>query len=229
MANLQEIIQYLDTLLETDKFQLSDKNINGLQVDSSTCQKTQEVRKVCVSVDPGFEIFHKAKDLGADLLILHHGLIYGDNRAITGSYRDKIAFLLNNNISLYSSHLPLDKHIEYGNASVIAQKIGLKNLSPAFEYKGVAVGVTGEVTKETDRDDVLKSITSIIKDYDVRALFYGAKKVKRIGIATGAAAFSMFDIPKYNLTTKKIIFTITKCGNYIEDKISPYSRVRYLN
>lgn len=37
------------------------------------------------------------------------------------------------------------------------------------------------------------------------------------------------DIPKYNLTTKKIIFTITKCGNYIEDKISPYSRVRYLN
>ena len=37
------------------------------------------------------------------------------------------------------------------------------------------------------------------------------------------------DSPKYNLTTKKIIFTITKCGNYIEDKAYPYPRIRYLN
>lgn len=103
------LITYLDTYLKNADFQ--DASANGLQVDTSK----QEIRKIGFSVDATTYIFEKAKEEKVDMILCHHGIFWGYEQTLVGIPYQRAKKLIENDISLYACHLPLDAHNEVGN------------------------------------------------------------------------------------------------------------------
>ena len=103
-----KLVSWLDSYLEIVAY--DDISLNGLQVEG-----TDEVNKVVAAVDSSMTTFEQAAELGADMLIVHHGLFWGKPLALTGMHKRRVQFLLEKNMSLYAAHIPLDAHKEVGN------------------------------------------------------------------------------------------------------------------
>ncbi len=119
-VRLGEVISYLDTTLEIDRFR--DYGPNGLQVEGSP-----EVDKVVTAVSATAEVFEQAIEREADLIVVHHGLIWGGGLGrVTGTTANRLRLLLSRSVSLAAYHLPLDAHSRLGNGVGLADAIGLQ-------------------------------------------------------------------------------------------------------
>lgn len=107
--NKQELISYLDNYLNINWFKESSKN--GLQVDSLK----KEIKKIWYAVDANTYIFNRAKDQDIDLVLTHHGIFWWHEQTLTWIAYERAKILLDNDIWLYSAHLPLDAHPEVWN------------------------------------------------------------------------------------------------------------------
>src|SRR4051794_17629247 len=114
-SSIGEIINFLDELLEPRRD--DDAAPNGLQVPG-----TEEIRTVVTGVSAHGEMFARAADLDADLVLVHHGLFWkGDPPAITPLLHRRLTPLFAHGIALAAYHLPLDGHPEVGNNALLAQ------------------------------------------------------------------------------------------------------------
>jgi dinuclear metal center YbgI/SA1388 family protein len=137
MAARDQIIAYLDELLEIDAF--TDYGPNGLQVPGA-----EEVSLVVTGVSAQRELFEQATAAGAQLVLSHHGLFWEfQSRAIGPAMRQRLETLFDADISLAAYHLPLDAHPEVGNNALICAALGLERAEPFAEHKGRSVGFVG--------------------------------------------------------------------------------------
>lgn len=118
MIERDTLVRFLDTYLEVAT--IDDYGYNGLQVSGSP-----KLSKVAFAVDAGLEVFQKAKECGADMLVVHHGIFWkkADPR-IVDVHGKRVSYLIENNLSLYGAHLPLDMHDEVGNNTEIIRLLG---------------------------------------------------------------------------------------------------------
>lgn len=189
MAKRVEIVDFLDKYLKAGE--IEDNAINGLQVEGS-----EDVKKVVIAVDACLEVFNRARELGADMIIVHHGLFWKEtDLRIEGLLRMRLDALFSNGMSLYAAHLPLDLHPEAGNNAVMAKRIGLSDLKPFGNYHGVYCGYSGVLEREYKLDDFLGLVEEKIGKIRVRHLF-GAKNVRRVGIVSGGGAFAVNEMGK---------------------------------
>src|SRR5687768_3424394 len=108
-VHLREVISFLDTTLEADRFK--DYAPNGLQVEGAL-----EVEVVVCGVSANMALIERAIEADADLIVVHHGLIWGPGLTrIVGAGAKRLAALLANQISLAAYHIPLDKHPRLDN------------------------------------------------------------------------------------------------------------------
>jgi putative NIF3 family GTP cyclohydrolase 1 type 2 len=70
-----------------------------------------------------------------DLVIVHHGLFWPGLQRVTGVLRRQLELAFENNIALYSAHLPLDLHPQVGNNAQLAVALGLKSNQPFLRRK----------------------------------------------------------------------------------------------
>lgn len=185
MTNLNEIIPFLNTLLESTSF--DDASSNGLQVESPETT----ISKVALSVDSGLSIIERAVSEQAQLLIVHHGLFWGDIRSISGVLAKKITLLIQSRCSLYASHLPLDAHQQVGNGSELARFLGAIDIKPFCEYRGKLIGAQGSFEKLTSIDEITEKCRNIPHSKGLTILPFGKKEIKNIGIVTGSGAFAI--------------------------------------
>ncbi len=190
---LAEIEAFLDKYLSVKK--IPDRSQNGIQVKS----RKKHVGLVVFAVDACMHVFLKAKKLGAELVIVHHGLLWEDAKPDIFT-KERIRFLRKNNISLYAAHLPLDMHKEVGNNAVIADAIGIKKRKPFGRYEGVACGVRGQLPKKLARDEFMKLVNSCIGSV-TSVQFFGPKSVRNIGIVSGSGSFAIGQMKKAGLDT----------------------------
>ena len=128
--NKKVLVNFLDNILELKKFQADSSN-NGLQVET----KSKEVKKIALAVDASLEVFERAKEIGADFILVHHGMSWGSQpKVFTSIVADRLGFLFNNDISLYAVHLPLDANRDFGNNVQLAKIINLPIDGSFFEY-----------------------------------------------------------------------------------------------
>ncbi len=175
---IQEFSKKLDTLLTPELFS-NDNSMNGLQVDGGA----EEVKKVAFGVDASVALFEQAHKVGANMVVVHHGLFWGKPLAVVGSHRDRLSALLDNNISLYASHLPLDAHREVGNNGVMADMLGLQDLEP------LSVGWIGNLAKPKSIEDIGAILGIDLKDNIV--LPFGSREIQRVGIVSGGGGFAL--------------------------------------
>lgn len=184
-----DLVCWLNTYLAIDTF--DDSSFNGLQVEGR-----DEVVKVAVAVDASLHTFEQAAELGADLLIVHHGLFWGVQKAVRGMHRSRVKFLLDTDISLYAAHIPLDAHREVGNNWGLARILGLGGLEDFGHYRGLPVGVKGAFTDGIDRRELADRVErelsrEVGRGESVLVHAGGPQVVQTMGIISGGAAWDV--------------------------------------
>jgi dinuclear metal center YbgI/SA1388 family protein len=180
-VNHKELVDYLDEYLKISE--IEDVSNNGLQVEGG-----EEVRKVAFAVDACREAFRRAQAAGAQLIIAHHGLFWGKPLMIKGPHRERVALLLDGQISLYAVHLPLDVHPEVGNNVQLLRLLGLKSEDRRFgEYHGTLLGVIGRFPEPVSREEVVKKLEAALSA-PMTVLPFGPETVTTVGVISGGAA-----------------------------------------
>ncbi len=175
-----DLVRWLDATLDVHAY--PDPSLNGLQV-----QGRDEVTKVAVAVDGSLAAFEQAAEVGADLLIVHHGLFWGDAEPITGMMGRRVRFLLEHDLSLYAAHIPLDAHRELGNNWGLAALLGLADLAPFATWQGHPIGVKGTFPNPVSLRDLADTIERELGE-SVLVHAGGELEVGSLGIVSGAAA-----------------------------------------
>jgi dinuclear metal center YbgI/SA1388 family protein len=181
--DIKKLVNWFDELLRPEEFLRSDVSMNGLQVG----RKQPEITRAAFAVDACMESFQRAVQAGADLLFVHHGLFWGKPISLTDAHYERISYLIEHDLALYASHLPLDAHPEVGNNAGIAAKLGIVNRMPFGEYHGSMIGVRGDFPEALPLEAVLE-ILDLRDETSVSILPFGRKKIKSVGIISGGAA-----------------------------------------
>jgi dinuclear metal center YbgI/SA1388 family protein len=185
-VHLRDVVAYLDATFEIDRFK--DYGLNGLQVEGAP-----EVDTVVTGVSANQALFDRALELGADLIVVHHGLMWGPGLGrIAGPLARRLRQLLANDVSLAAYHLPMDKHARLGNNVGLADAMGLAPTGrEAFgDVKGVALGLSGAWPQPLTRADAIARVTAGVCGAGGTAPFvfpYGPDTVRKVGLCTGAA------------------------------------------
>src|SRR5581483_3688167 len=100
-APLQLIVRHCDRVLRTADIGDYDGAVNGLQVANRG-----SVARIAATVDASLATVKLAVAAKAELLIVHHGLFWGPSHPWTGKKHELLRLLIENNLAVYSSHLP---------------------------------------------------------------------------------------------------------------------------
>ena len=181
MASLQNIVSWLDTYLDIKN--VKDDSWNGLQVAG-----TKNVKEIIFAVDAGMQTFEKAVEEQADMVVVHHGMFWKPACPnVVGFTKDRIAFLLKHNISLYASHLPLDKHPKVGNNTQLIKLLGFEKNEKFGFYHGESISFTGK----TSTPKTLKQLTNILETETgatCKTLPFGPKEIRTMAVCSGGGA-----------------------------------------
>ena len=210
---LYKLVGYLNDYLHVKDFE--DISQNGLQVDSGNV----EIKKVAIAVDASLDTFKRAKRANAQILIVHHGLFWGKSLLIRGAHRDKISFLLKNDISLYAVHLPLDAHSELGNNAQLAKLLDMEITNPF----GRGIGYEAKLTKAMDRDTLTQKVLKIVNATNHRLLPFGNKKIRKVAIMSGVGSSFI-----YEAVAKNVDMLITGEGNHVSYNIAKEEKINVL-
>jgi dinuclear metal center YbgI/SA1388 family protein len=184
-VHLRDVIGFLAATLERERFR--DYAVNGLQVEGAP-----EVEVIVTGVSASAELLEGAIALGADLVVVHHGLIWGGGiGAVTGPLARRLKLLLASDVSLAAYHLPLDKHPRLGNNAGLADALGLPAAREAFgDVRGVALGLAASFEAPVSRDEVLARIgAGVCGGAAPRFVFaHGPAQVRKVGLCSGAAS-----------------------------------------
>ncbi|MBM4147576.1 MAG: Nif3-like dinuclear metal center hexameric protein [Lentisphaerae bacterium] len=192
MSMLSRIVGWLDGELDAASF--ADSSNNGLQVENSG-----KATRVCCGVDATMEFFEAAAARGGDLLVCHHGISWGASLArIHGIDRKRLSFLLERDIALYASHLPLDGHPRYGNNAAMARLLGLKSVKPFGVHGGRAIGLAGLLPAAMDRAAFTRLVARKMRP-DPTVLGFGPERIRSVAVVSGGAAGDVADAGKLGL------------------------------
>lgn len=177
---LSTAVKHLDEYLRIDA--IADLSQNGLQV-----QGRPRFDRAAFAVDASLAAIRAAARLGAGMLVVHHGLFWGRNERITGVVRKRIGALVENDMSLYAAHLPLDCHEKVGNNVEIVRLLGLELGEKFADYHGVKIGYLANAKTPLTRPALGRSIEKALGSRVVR-LDAGPARIRRIGVVSGGAA-----------------------------------------
>jgi dinuclear metal center YbgI/SA1388 family protein len=183
---LSELTGRLDDRLDTDAYADVDASPNGLQVGP----QSGEVDHVAFAVDAAVETIERAADAGADLLVTHHGLIWGSVERVTESNYRRIAPLVEHDLPLYVSHLPLDGHQELGNAAGLADLLNLGDREPFGEVGPAVIGQRGSASEPYAPEELRNFLADELTTGDgaVQVLPFGPDEIADVAIVTGSGA-----------------------------------------
>ena len=178
-VSLGELVRYCDRLLRTGEVEDYPGAANGLQVENRGC-----VSRIAAAVDASLATVGLAAAAGADLLLVHHGLFWGATHPWTGKRYELLRRLLESDLAVYSSHLPLDLHPRLGNNARLCALLGLRKLRPFFFTHGKHIGFRASAA--VARKELAKRLERATR-IEPLLLPGGPATCKRIGVVTGGA------------------------------------------
>ena len=186
MPSLSAIVEYTNDYLRVAEIEDWPNALNGLQIENSG-----RVTKIGAAVDVSTRVLTAAAKRNVDLLIVHHGLFWPGLQSVTGALRRQLKLAFENDIALYSAHLPLDLHPKVGNNAQLASALGLKSTKPFFEEKGQQIGIRSKVS--ISRDDLIRKLRKVLRG-PVKAFNFGPKNPRNVGIITGGAGGEIYRV-----------------------------------
>jgi dinuclear metal center YbgI/SA1388 family protein len=179
MTNLSDIVAFLDEELRIAEIPDYPGALNGLQLENGG-----SVRKVAAAVDASLPVVEKAVAAGADLLLVHHGMFWQGAQKVTGAPYRKLRAAIEADLAIYSAHLPLDVHAEWGNNACLARALGMSDPTPFMDWKGLALGLKERLG--IGRDELLRRVERAVGG-KVHVCPGGPEQVGMVGLVTGGA------------------------------------------
>jgi dinuclear metal center YbgI/SA1388 family protein len=184
--SLRELAHYTDSLLETTTTPDYVNALNGVQLENRS-----PIRKLAAAVDFSTRAIHGAITSGANLLVVHHGMFWGGLESLSGSSYKRVRMLIEADIAVYASHLPLDRHPTLGNNALLARELGLQPSASFASFQDIFIGLRGESDTET------AAIVTCVREFarphggDVRtSVIQDGRRTRKWAICTGAGASS---------------------------------------
>jgi dinuclear metal center YbgI/SA1388 family protein len=193
MLFLPEIVRYIDDYLRIREIEDWPNAVNGLQIENSG-----RVTKIGAAVDVSTRVLTQAAKKDVDFLIVHHGLFWPGLQPVTGALRRQLKLALENDIALYSAHLPLDVHPKVGNNAQLVRLLGLKLTQPFFEEKGRLIGLKASVS--LPREELARRLRKALGG-PIKSFNFGPKKTNTIGIVTGSAGSEIDKVAREKIDT----------------------------
>ncbi|MFT4175706.1 MAG: Nif3-like dinuclear metal center hexameric protein [Luteolibacter sp.] len=179
MIELRRLAEYLDEELKIASITDYPGAVNGLQLENRG-----QVARIVAAVDASLSVVEEAAKGEPAFLLVHHGLFWQGARPIRAGLYRKLKTALDAELAIYSAHLPLDFHPIWGNNVLLAQAIGLENMRPFLESKGVAMGLCGEW--HGTRDELASRIGQAVGG-KVHVCPGGKDRIETVGLVTGGA------------------------------------------
>ena len=173
----RDLQAYLDQYLRVSEVADSAEALNGLQLDHDA-----EVTRIAAAVDVCLATIDAAADMGAEFLLVHHGLFWAGLQPLTGRHGQRVRRMVEAGIALYSVHIPLDLHPEVGNNAVLAANLGVTDCEWFGDYKGEKLGIAGSLP--ISFDELVTKVRDIVGGTP-RTLAHGPDTVSRVGIISG--------------------------------------------
>jgi len=193
VASLSEIVSYTDRFLRIREIGDWDNALNGLQIENSG-----RVTRIGAAVDVSTRVLSEAATLDVDLLIVHHVLFWPGLQPVRGALCRQLRIAFENDVALYSAHLPLDIHPRIGNNAQLVAALGLKSAKPFLEEKGQPVGL--KVRVSLPRNELTRKFEKAVNG-PIKVFGFGPKRTRTIGIVTGAAGSEIYRVADEGIDT----------------------------
>lgn len=149
-----------------------------------------EVCKVLVALDATEEVVDEAIELGAQMVVTHHPIIFRPIKRLACENRQQrtIAKAIAHNIALYAAHTNLDGAPNRGISHHLAGVLGLQEerlLEPS-NTEGVGIGIVGTLPKPVDSEEFLATIKERLGVKALRHSPIRIDKVERVAICSGS-------------------------------------------
>lgn len=187
---LDDLVAWLDEILAIHDF--ADPSLNGLQIEGR-----EEVRHVALAVDACLATIQQAAESGADLLLVHHGLFWGQEQALVGPHGRRVRAAVCAELSLYAAHIPLDAHHSVGNNAELCRLLGMLEREPFGTFKGQAIGLKGRVEPMTLQQ--LTQRLGAVLGAEVWSLPFGPDTIEQVGVVSGGGASSLVEAREQGL------------------------------
>jgi len=175
VAHRDEILAFADELLDVASY--PDYGPIGLQVVGAA-----EVTTLACGVSSSRELFEHTASLGAQMVIVHHGLFWDrDPRVVDARMKGRLKALFDADITLAAYHLALDAHPELGNNALLARELGVE-VEEVFD-----VGHGGSLAEPLGPDAFTARVRDIL-GREPLAFLYGPDEIRRVAIVSGGAA-----------------------------------------
>jgi len=181
MADRDEILAFASELLDLDAY--PDYGPMGMQVAGA-----REVDRIACGVSSSLELFERTAALGAQMLLVHHGILWDrDSRVIDDAMRRRLKTLIDAGITLAAYHLALDAHAELGNNALIARELGIE---PSEPFGGIGFG--GPLAQPVSVDEFAERVREQLGSEPV-VFANGPDRIERAAVITGGAARYLTD------------------------------------
>ena len=175
MAHRDEILASAAELLDLDAW--PDYGPMGMQVIGA-----DDVEKIVCGVSASRELFERAAEAGAQMILVHHGIVLDrDSGVIDRGLKGRLEALFAGNLTLACYHLALDAHPEIGNNALLARELGVEVETP---FAGVGLG--GRLATPVSVGDFVGRIGRVANP-DPLVFEEGPSQVQRIAISSGGA------------------------------------------
>ena len=176
MPSRDEIVAFANDFLDTTAY--PDYGPMGLQVVGAP-----EVRKIACGVSASRELFERAVEAGAQMVIVHHGLFWEkDTRVVGPVMRARLEALFYADLSLVAYHLALDAHPEIGNNALLADALGVTR-----ERRFTDWGYGGPLDEPMPVSEFATRVQEKL-DRPPLVFSYGPEQIERVAVVTGGAA-----------------------------------------
>ncbi|NYT18682.1 MAG: Nif3-like dinuclear metal center hexameric protein [Methanosarcinales archaeon] len=170
---ISRIVETLEEIAPPELAEDFDIGRIGLTLDLDN-----DVNRIAVALDPTEYVLKRAAQIGADLLITHHTLIFHSVNLISKELAGLLKIALDNGISLYSMHTNYDR-AEGGVNDVLAQRLGL------VDVKDVGIGRIGRI----DECSADVFVNHVSKSLNTHLQYVGQKESIRNVMVFGGSGF----------------------------------------
>jgi dinuclear metal center YbgI/SA1388 family protein len=221
MASRDEILDYAAELLDLASF--PDYGPQGMQVVGA-----EEVTKIACAVSSSLELFERASAAGAQLVLVHHGLLWeNEPRTIDLRMRRRLKALFDSDLTLAAYHLALDAHPDVGNNALLARELGLE-----VEVPFQTIGIGGRLAEPVPLETFLGRVRERIAPQPL-VFADGPDPVVRVAILSGGGSRYLADAARegYNLyltgepaepslhTAREFGITFVAAGHYATERL----------
>ncbi len=147
----QKLLSWCDERLRVNAYK--DYAPNGLQVEGRC-----DINTIVLAVTASQAAIDHAIQVGADMLLVHHGLFWKSEPVpIIGWKKQRIAALLAHDINMVGFHLPLDAHETLGNNAQLARVCGWTVEAQVGDQGLIMLGKTESANSLTEFLDQLET------------------------------------------------------------------------